>query len=120
MYERNEEKYQKQTGQYYKKDYITKELIKSFFIGTIAYALMLVLWAISSMDAFLESINSLEIVRDAVIMLLFYVAFMAVYLFVTYHIAKNRYQTGRARLKEYVTALKTTKKMYDREEKLKI
>ena len=120
LYERNEEKYQKQTGQYYKKDYITKELIKSFFIGTIAYVLMLVLWAISSMDAFLESINSLEIVRDAEIMLLFYVAFMAVYLFVTYHIAKNRYQTGRARLKEYVTALKTTKKMYDREEKLKI
>ncbi len=120
LYEQSETKYERQTGQYHKGDYIGKELIKSFFVGTAAYALMVVLWAISSMEAFLESINNLEIIRNTVVMIVLYIGFMALYLFATYLVTRSRYKEGRLRLKEYVATLKTTKKMYEREEKLKM
>ncbi len=120
LYEQNEKKYEHQTGLYHRSDYISKELIKSFFVGTVAYALMIVLWAISSMEAFLESINNLEIIRTTVIVIVLYIGFMAIYLFATYLISRTRYRQGRIRLKEYVATLKATKKMYEREEKLKM
>jgi len=120
LYEQKEEKQQRQTGLFYKSDYIGKELIKSFFSATIAYGIMLILWAISSIEAFLKSINNLEIVQSVVMILLLYIGFLALYLFVTYLVYASRYKTGRVKLKEYVDLLKTTNKMYEREEKLKL
>lgn len=120
IYERQEKKHERQTGHYYKKDYISKEMIKSFFMGTIAYVLLIVLWIISNLEDFLTSMNNLEVVGDTVIMVLLYLIFMILYLFATHVIARARYKEGRVHLKEYLKALKMTKKMYEREEKLKI
>jgi len=120
LYERDEKKYERQTGHYYKKDYIGKEMIKSFFMGTLAYVLMVLLWIISTLDEFLRSVNNLDFIKDTVIILLLYIVFMVLYLIATYLIARTRYKEGRVRLKEYLKALKVTKKMYEREEKLKV
>ncbi len=120
LYERDEKKHERQTGHYYKKDYIGKEIIKSFFIGTLAYGLLVFLWVISTLDDFLRSINNLEFMGDTVVIVLLYIVFMVLYLMATYFIAVSRYKEGRLRLKEYLKALKVTKKMYEREEKLKI
>ena len=47
VYEQNEEKEHRQAGQFYRSDYIGKEVVKSFFSGSIAYLIMLALWAIN-------------------------------------------------------------------------
>ena len=120
LYERDEKKYERQTGHYYKKDYISQEMIKRFFIGTLAYGLLVFLWVISTLDDFLRSINNLEIIGDTVVIVLLYIVFMVLYLMATYFIASTRYKEGKVRLKEYLRVLKATKKMYEREEKLKI
>ena len=120
LYERDEKKYDRQTGHYYKKDYISKEMIKSFFVGTLAYVLLVLLWIISTLDEFLIRVNNLDFIKDTVIILFLYIVFMVLYLIATYLIARTRYKEGRGRLKEYLKALKVTKKMYEREEKLKI
>lgn len=119
MYEKQEEKYQRQTGLYYKSDYVGKELIKSFFTGTLAYGLMVILWIISSIEEFLESVNNLEVVQNIVLVVFVYIGFMALYLFTTYLIYVSRYKSGKPKLKEYIGLLKTINKMYEREEKLK-
>lgn len=120
LYERDEKKYERQTGQYYKKDYISKEMIKSFFVGTLAYILLVLLWIISTLDEFLRSVNNLEFKKETIIIVFLYIVFMVLYLVATYFIACSRYKEGKVRLKEYLKALKVTKKMYEREEKLKI
>lgn len=120
LYEQQEKKYERQTGHYYKKDYISKELIKSFFMGTLAYVLLVLLWVISTLDEFLRSVNNLDIIKDTVIIVLLYIIFICLYLFITYFISRARYKKGRSSLKEYLKVLKVTKKMYEREEKLKI
>ena len=119
-YEREESQKNRQMGQYYKSDYVGKEIVKSIFYGTIAYLLMVLLWALSNLESFLNSMNNLGIVADVVFIVIVYVVFMLVYLIITYVVFRMRYQAGRKRLKSYTKVLKTVKKMYDREEKLKL
>lgn len=119
-YEREENQMNRQIGQYYKSDYVGKEMVKSIFYGTIAYVLMVLLWALSNLESFLNSMNNLGIVADVIFIVFLYIVFMLVYLVATYMIFRMRYQVGRKRLKAYTKVLKTVKKMYDREEKLKL
>ena len=120
LYEQKEEKQNRQIGQYYKSDYIGKELIKSIVSGTCAFGCMALLWLLGSWEDVLESINNLEIVGTAFRMIAVYLVFMVVYLGATYVVYRYRYDAGRKKLKEYTKNLKNAKKMYEREEKLKM
>ena len=120
LYEQKEEKQHRQIGQYYKSDYIGKELIKSIFSGTLAFGCLALLWLLGSWEDVLDSINNLEIVGTAFRMIGVYLVFMVFYLGVTYLVYRSRYNAGKKRLKEYLKNLRIAQKMYEREEKLKM
>ena len=92
IYEKNEEKLHREAGQFYKTDYIMKEVLKSFLSGSIAYVIMAVLWVISNWDLVLYQINTLEIVDTFVVMLVVYVVFIVGYLAVTVALYLSRYK----------------------------
>lgn len=120
LYEQKEEKQNRQIGQYYKSDYIGKELIKSIISGTFAFGCLALLWLLGSWEDVLDSINNLEIVGTAFRMIVVYLVFMVFYLGVTYAVYRYRYDAGKKKLKEYMKNLKIAQKMYEREEKLKM
>lgn len=120
LYEQNDEKQNRQVGQYYRSDYVGKEMIKSIFTGTFAFACFTVLWLLSSWEDVLESINNLEIVDTAIQMIIIYAVFMVIYLGVTYVVYSVRYAAGKKKVKGFTSNLKTVQKMYEREEKLKL
>ena len=120
LYEQNEEKQNRQIGQYYKSDYIGKEMIKSILTGTLAFACFAVLWMLGSWEEVLDSINNLQIIDTAIEMMINYALFMILYLPSTYVLYSARYEAGRKKIKDYTECLKTTHKMYEREEKLKM
>ena len=120
LYEQNEEKKHRQMGQYYKSDFVGKELIKSIFSGSFAFLCFVILWMLSTWEDVLDSINNLEIVGTAIKVIVVYGIFMLIYLVATYVVYAIRYEVGRKKLKEYTADLKTASKMYDREEKLKL
>ena len=119
-YEQNEEKKNRKIGQYYKSDYVSRQMIGSIFTGTIAFACFALLWMLSSWEDVLESINNLEIVGIAVEMIIYYVIFMALYLLGTYIVYSVRYVACKKKMKKYIADLKRMQKMYEREEKLKM
>ena len=119
-YDTFEEKKNRQMGQYYRNDYISKELLKSFFSGTIGYGLLVVLWFMYSMEYIMEEMNTSQLIASAITVVLVYAAFMAVYLLVTWFVYQRRYTKGRKALKEYYDHVRKINKMYDREEKLKV
>ena len=80
FYEKKEEKQNRGIGQYYRSDYIGKEVIKSIFTGTIAYAVMSALWVMANMELVLSQVNDLSIVRTVLIMLVIYMGFLVVFL----------------------------------------
>ena len=120
LYEQNEEKNNRKVGQYYKSDYVGRQMIGSIFTGTIAFGCYALLWMLSSWEDVLESINNLEIVGIAIEMIIYYVLFMVLYLIATYIVYSVRYEAGKKKMKKYINDLKIAHKMYEREEKLKM
>lgn len=119
IYEQNEEKEHRQVGQYYRSDYIGKEVVKSFFTGSFAYAIMAVLWMMSNWSLILYQINTLEIIDTIVVIFIIYLLFLAVYLFATALVYYYRYKYSKVKLEGYVENLKKAQSMFEREEKLK-
>jgi hypothetical protein len=119
IYEQNEEKEHRQTGLYYRSDYVGKEIVKSFFTGSIAYIIIAALWVFSNWDLVLYQINNLEIVQTIGKMLIAYAIFVVVYLFITAIVYFCRYRYSKKRLDAYVENIKVAHNMFEREEKLK-
>lgn len=119
IYEQTEEKEHRQVGQYYRSDYIGKEVVKSFFSGSFAYLIMAALWMISNWALVLHQINTLEIIDTVVVMIIIYVLFLIVYLFATALLYYFRYKQSKKKLDAYIHDLKVAHNMFEREEKLK-
>ncbi|MDD6290499.1 MAG: hypothetical protein PUA77_01730 [Lachnospiraceae bacterium] len=119
VFDEREEKKCRPMGQYYMWDYVGKELVKSFFSGTIAFVLLVVLWGISDLTALTAYINGTELANLAIRFIVLYVAFMAVYLIVTAAVYCIRYDRGRRKLRKYVDHMKKVRKIYQRESRLK-
>ena len=115
VYDENEDKKCHPMGEYYIWDYAGKEIVKSFFSGTIAFGLLVALWVIGDMTAAIAFVNSADLIR----LVLIYVGFMAIYLLVTVFIYSIRYAEGRKQLRKYAGHLKKVRRMYHREDKLK-
>lgn len=106
-----------QCEHYYRKDYIRKELMKSVFSGTIVFMLVLLLWGMNQANSLLDQLNSMDFVEIGVVFALVYVAFLVLYLWVTYLVFQIRFRNGRKALKQYYLHLKNLEKMYEREAK---
>lgn len=119
VYEQSEEKQHRETGLYYRSDYIGKEIVKSFFTGSIAYVIMAALWVMSNLDLVMYQINTLEIIDTVVAMMVLYFLFLVMYLFVTALVYYFRYKKSKQKLDTYVGDLKVAHNMFEREEKLK-
>lgn len=119
QFDQNDGKRCKPMMQYARKDYISLQLIGSFVTGTISYGLLLGLWALRSIDDLFAKINEIGIRGSVTALILFYVAFMALYLGATYIIFNVKYTDGRRKVKKYYGSLKKVNRMYEREERLK-
>jgi hypothetical protein len=119
IYEQNEEKEHRQTGLYYRSDYIGKEIVKSFFSGSIAYVIMAALWVLSNWELVLHQINNLEIIQTVGTMFVLYGLFLVIYLLGTAVVYYYRYRHSKKRLDAYVENIRIAHNMFEREEKLK-
>lgn len=104
--------------QYFRKDYIGKELLKSFITGTIAFMLIAGIVGLSFMEDLLDQINTIDIPQMAVRIGVCYGVCMAVYFAVTYIIYHIRYTRGRQEVKKYYLHLKKVNKIYHEEEEI--
>lgn len=100
-YDSAQEKKDRPMGRFFRNDYLARELLGSFFLGTFAYILLLVLLGMYQANEILESINTMDFLQAAIVIGLCYVAFLAVYLLITYIVYYVRYTNARKRLKKY-------------------
>lgn len=115
MYDSKNSRVHQQVTQFFKADYVGKELLKSFFSGTISFAIIMGLMIVYRMDWLLENINSMDLMGTATKVVLLYFIFLGVYLFITGVIYTYRYSKERKQLREYVERLKRVNKMYERD-----
>lgn len=118
-YDSEEDRFQKQMSSYYGWDFIWKEVLKSFFTGTLAYIGLTVLAVFTNASQLLADINKIDFQSVGVMLGLIYIAFMLAYIMITIIVYAVRYKTGRKKARQYIEHLKRVGKMYEREEKLK-
>lgn len=112
--EREGKKYRKMT-QYFRRDYVGLELIKSFFTGTLAFGLMFGIWAVCGAEALMENMNHMDLLAFGTEIVIGYLIFLAVYLLTTYIIYNVRYTRGRKKIKLFYNRLKKVSRLYENE-----
>lgn len=115
----NDEKLKNNSRSYYRWDYLWKEAIVSFFTGTLAYILLVVLWGLYNLEELLDRLKSMDFVSIGTTIAVLYIAFIVIYEFVTVLVYTYRYKLGRIRLRKYGELLKKLNQMYNREDKLR-
>ena len=81
---------------------------------------MLILWALCSVKKIEKMLVEMDFFDTLLTAGLLYIGFIATYLFATFLIYRIRYTKGRKKLNIYMENLKSVKKMYERDDKLKL
>ena len=82
-------------ARYYKSDYIAVQMIKTFFLTSIAVVLVIGLFAAGNMNMILDSIDNWNLTTVAAVLLIAYIVRLAGYLAVTYLTASRRWKGAR-------------------------
>lgn len=116
VFDVNEEKNCKPMIQYFRGDYIARELIKSFFTGTAAFLIFAAVYCVNHAEKLLETLGQTDLQKSAEGILWIYLIFLGIYLGITYLIYNARYSKGRQKVKKYYTHLKKVNRLYYKEE----
>ena len=118
IYETNEGKKIIPLSHYYKSDYASKSLMKSFVYGTISFGIMFGMWTIYQMDNAKKSMFGGNLEEFIIQVILLYLIFMILYLLITYIYASITFSKSKKSIKKYLALLKKVEKMHEREGKL--
>lgn len=118
IFDQNEGETCKPMIQYFRKDYIAKELLKSFVTGTIAFGLLAAMFGLYCVENLIEQINTIDIREMITGILICYAVYLAVYFVITYIVYHVRYSRGRQKVKKYYLHLKKVNRLYCEEEQI--
>lgn len=116
-YEAGEGKEHLSISNYYRSDYIGMALIKNFFLTTIAYGLLLLVYVGYRMQYLMENIHKMNLILLGVKIVGVYVGMVVLYSLLTYIYCSVKYARARKGIQEYYKNLGQLQKFYEREER---
>lgn len=118
MFDKKEGENCKPMIQYFRSDYVEKEMLKSLLSGTMAFGMVFVMWLLYGVEELITHLNLTELQRLVVEFGEYYIGFMAVYMLVTLIVYQRRYTLGRRKMRKYYSHIKSVNKQYRQEEQL--
>lgn len=117
-FENEESKACQKATQYFRRDYVAMELIKSFFAGShcVRTSFCAVAFLLTG-ESGKENMN-MNMIGFGIRIVMVYLVFLAAYLMITYIIYNRRYTKGRKQVKEYYNRLKRVSSLYREEENI--
>ena len=103
--------------EYYRVDYVAKQVLLSILSGTLIFVIVCVLVFTEDIEAFLLTIDLENLAKSMSPRLVRYGIFMAVYLAITMVVYSFRYSRGRRKVKKYYNQLLALEKQYKEEER---
>ena len=111
-YEQNEGKKYLTVSKYYRSDYIGLELIKNFFLITIAYILILAIGVGYFAEELLDNVNKMNLVGIGIGLIVVYLILVVLYSLVIYAIYSVKYSQAKKSVKKYYVQLGKIAQMY--------
>ena len=102
----------------YEHDYISYALIRNFFLVTIAYVLILVVFVMYNMDFWLSNLNNLNIEPLLIALALGYLIILGIYSVIAYAAARLRYMRAENGVRQYQHELDRLSRIYRKEDEL--
>lgn len=102
---------------YYRSDYIGLALIKNFFLTTIGYGILLMIYLGYKSEYLMENIHKMNLVLFAAKIIGLYLVMIVGYSILTYVYSSVKYAKAQDGIQEYYKGLTQMKKFYDKEEK---
>lgn len=101
-------------AKYFRGDYISLQLLRSFISGTVAYIVVFGLIAFCNFESFLSDIYDIDLVEYARGLGKKYIIFMLVYLIATYIWAVIKYTRAKKSVRSYISVMeKFSNKYYE-------
>ena len=117
LYESGEGKRHLAISNYYRSDYIGLALIKNFFLTTIAYGILLLIYFGYNSQYLMANIHRMNLALLIIKIVGVYLIMLVGYSILTYIYCSVKYSRAQKGIQEYYKGLNQMKKMYDREEK---
>ncbi len=102
----------------YEQDFVSYALIRNFFLTTIAFALLLVVFVMYNMDFWLSNLNNLNFQPLLIALILGYLIMLGIYSVIAFTIARLRYTRAANSVRQYTHELDRLGKIYREEDKL--
>lgn len=95
---------------YFRTDYISSHLLKSFIAGTLAFLSVIGVYVFYNFEAIMADVYNIDFVEIAKTLGKYYLILIVVYLLITYVVSAFRYSRARKSLKVYYNNLKRLEK----------
>lgn len=98
---------------YFKKDYISFQMIQSAVFITLSFIAVIVLYVLYSAENWIANAQIADLVSMGSLMLVSYIACLALYLVLTYLVSSRRYERAKKNQKVYHSGLKRLNRVYE-------
>lgn len=115
-YEKEKHKKNKKIVSYFKKDYISMQILQSIVYTTIAFGIILALYVLYDFELFMKEIYQMDLFQFAKSVIIVYLIFLGIILVFTHAIALYRYNRALQSTKIYYANLKKLSDIYGEEE----
>ena len=116
LYEQKNQKKEIKTSKYFRGDYMSLKMLKSFLCITVAYLLCLVLWFMYKSDKVISSLTTTGRLTALIVMLvILYIVSVVLYMIFSYAFFSHKFRNIRKHLKEYNGDLKTLHRIQELE-----
>lgn len=112
MYEKKAEKDIFPVTRYFKSDYISSHMIRSFLTYTFAFLIFLAVWILYQIEDIFNSMDITVLISSAKYIGILYAAGLFLYSLVTYLVYSKRYETASKSLRVYQAKLRRLEKKY--------
>lgn len=117
-YEAGEGKEDMPVKQYYRKDYISYQMIRSFISSTISFCILLLFWGMYNIENIIKKVAATDLPRFGILILVLYISFIVLYEIITVVVYSRKYTKATEGMKKYHADLKKVMKLQEKEEKL--
>ena len=104
--------------QYYRRDYVSLEMLKTFFTSTIAFGILCLCWILYEMENITEVLNNGDLISFGISILVKYLIFIVIYQVIAFLVYNRRYTKATRSVKTYYSILKRVQRLREKEEKV--
>ena len=117
IYEKNEGKTMLKTAKYFKGDYVSLGVLKTVISVTVAFVIIVILFALYQADSLTQNVNSIDYASMGKSIAGYYIAFIITFGIISVVVYSSKYENSRKEMKKFFLRLNKLERFYNGQKK---